>query len=137
MNAIATPDRFIQDRFAIGLWVDPPANDHMDASYADNAAANFTMVIGGFGAKTPETVRRQISLCEKYGLKAVVARAELPPAQLPESPAVWGYMIRDEPHATDFPGLRETVDTIRSAWHGIANLRDGATAVNNTIYYRV
>jgi hypothetical protein len=110
--------RFIQDRFAIGLWVDPPANDKMDPSYADLAAANFTLVIGGFGAATPATVQRQISLCEKHGLKAIVARAGLPPTQLPESAAVWGYMIRDEPNAQDFPGLRETVDAIRRARPG-------------------
>ena len=116
-GADAAPEagRFVQDRFAIGFWVDPPANENMDPSYADIAAANFTMVIGGFGANTPETVRKQIQLCEKYDLKALVARADVPPEQLPESPAVWGYMIRDEPVAKDFPGLRETVDAIRRA----------------------
>ena len=88
--ASAEQERFIQDRFAIGLWLDPPANEHMDQSYADIAAANFTLVIGGFGASTPETIQRQIKLCEKYGMKALVARAGLPPEQLPQSPAVWG-----------------------------------------------
>ena len=116
--ASAEQERFIQDRFAIGLWLDPPANEHMDQSYADIAAANFTLVIGGFGASTPETIQRQIKLCEKYGLKALVARAGLPPEQLPQSPAVWGYMIRDEPNAKDFPGLRGIVDNIRQARPG-------------------
>ena len=117
-NASAERCIFIQDRFAIGFWVDPPADENMDQHYADIAAANFTIVIGGFGAKTPETVQKQIKLCEKYDLKALVDRAGLSPAQLPESPAVWGYRIHDEPYARDFPGLREIVDNIREARPG-------------------
>ena len=109
---------FVQDRFAIGFWVDPPANENMDRHYADIAAANFTMVIGGFGAHRPETVQKQIKLCEKYGLKAIVATAGLEPEKLPESPAVWGYSVRDEPSAKDFPLLRKTVDNIRQARPG-------------------
>ena len=118
LNALAEPKAFVQDRFAIGFWVDPPADANMDRHYADVAAANFTMVIGGFGAHTPETVQKQISLCEKYDLKAIVATAKLPPEKLPESPAVWGYSVRDEPCAEDFPGLRKTVDNIRQARPG-------------------
>ncbi|MCP4456024.1 MAG: hypothetical protein GY809_31595 [Planctomycetes bacterium] len=118
VNAANDPATFVQDRFAIGFWVDPPADDHMDQHYADIAAANFTMVIGGFGARTPEAIQKQIDLCETYGLKAIVSRAGLPPDQLPEGPAVWGYSIRDEPNAKDFPGLRQTVDRIRRARPG-------------------
>jgi hypothetical protein len=118
MNAPADPKRFIQDRFAIGFWVDPPADEDMEAHYADIAAANFTLAIGGFGARTPETVRGQIALCEEHGLKAIVSRAGLPPAQLPEGPSVWGYLVRDEPSATDFPGLREAVGELREARPG-------------------
>lgn len=110
--------RFHQDRFAIGFWVDPPADENMGRYYHDIAVANFTLVIGGFGATTPETVRQQLELCEMYNLRAVVSRAGLPPAELPESPACWGYMIRDEPGAADFPGLRAAVDEIRAARPG-------------------
>jgi hypothetical protein len=112
-SASAEQGRFVQDRFAIGFWVDPPADEAMERHYADIAAANFTVVIGGFGANTPETVHRQIALCEKHDLKAIVATAGLPPAQLPEGPAVWGYKIRDEPSAKDFPSLQKTVAEIR------------------------
>ncbi len=115
MNASTESKKFVQDRFAIGFWVDPPADENMDRHYADIAAADFTMVIGGFGANTPETVQKQIELCEKYDLKAIVATAGLPPTQLPESPAVWGYGIRDEPNVSHFPGLQKTVAEIRDA----------------------
>jgi len=117
-RVFAEQGRFIQDIFAIGFWVDPPADENMDRYYADITAANFTMVIGGFGARTPQTVQQQIELCKKYGLKAIISRAGLPPAQLPNSPAVWGYTIKDEPHAKEFPGLRAIVDDIRKARPG-------------------
>ncbi|MBL7043116.1 MAG: hypothetical protein ISR77_31070 [Pirellulaceae bacterium] len=118
MTASAETESFIQDRFAIGFWVDPPIGDDADFRYKEIADANFTMVLGGFGARTRETVKKQIELCERYNLKAVVSRAGLPPDQLPESPAVWGYMIRDEPNAMDFPDLRKTVEEIRAARPG-------------------
>ncbi len=114
----APAGRFVQDRFAIGFWVDPPADDQMDARYREIAEANFTVVIGGFGANTPEKVRRQLELCEKYDLRGVVAMAGLAPDQLPDSPACWGYMIRDEPSARDFAALKEPVEAIRAARPG-------------------
>jgi len=118
MTASAQTERFVQDRFAIGFWVDPPIGDDADYRYKEIADANFTMVLGGFGARTPETVKKQIALCENYNLKAVVSRAGLPPDQLPESPAVWGYMVRDEPGVKDFSELRKTVEEIRAARPG-------------------
>jgi len=51
-------ERFKQDRFAIGFWVDPPMDDRADERYAEIAEANFTLVIGGFGARTPEQVKQ-------------------------------------------------------------------------------
>ncbi len=119
MHASAqTPNRFVQDRIAIGFWVDPPAGDGMEARYREIAEANFTLVIGGFGARTPETVRQQLALCEQYDLRAVVARAGLKASDLPESPACWGYMLRDEPSAAGFAELRAQVDEIRAARPG-------------------
>ncbi|MEI6501278.1 MAG: hypothetical protein WCP21_09670 [Armatimonadota bacterium] len=119
MHGFAQPaQRFVQDRFAIGFWVDPPLDDRADERYAEIAAANFTLVIGGFGGNTAEKVKRQVALCEKYDLRGVVARAGVPPDQLPDSPAVWGYSLRDEPPTGDFPALRADVDAIRAARPG-------------------
>jgi hypothetical protein len=109
----ADPVRFQQDRLAIGFWVDPPAGVDMDARYAEIAEAGFTMVIGGFGAATPEQVRRQLILCEKYGLKAIVKAKSWDAEGLPDSPACWGYAVVDEPSAAAFADLRKTVDVIR------------------------
>ncbi|MCC7494835.1 MAG: hypothetical protein IT204_20940 [Fimbriimonadaceae bacterium] len=113
-----TPARFVQDRFAIGLWVDPPVDDRAAERYAELAAANFTVVLGGFGARTAEQVKRQLELCEQHDLRAIVARAGLPPEQLPTGPALWGYMVRDEPNCAAFAGLRAEVDALRAARPG-------------------
>ena len=110
--------RFVQDRFAVGFWVDPPADSQMDARYAEIAEAKFTFAIGLFGAGTPEAVTRLLALCERHGLKALVAMAGLPPEKLPESPACWGYFLSDEPGPGGFPGLRKTVDALRAARPG-------------------
>ncbi|MBN2449955.1 MAG: beta-galactosidase, partial [Lentisphaeria bacterium] len=96
----------------------PPAGEGMAERYRDIAAANFTLVIGGFGARTPESVREQLRLCEANDLRAVVSRAGLKAEELPESPACWGYMLRDEPNAADFAALRRDVDAIRAARPG-------------------
>jgi hypothetical protein len=111
-------DRFVQDRFAIGFWVDPPIDANAAAHYRDIADASFTVVIGGFGGTTPDTVSEQLELCERFGLRAVVSRAGLSADRLPESAACWGYMLRDEPPAGDFASLRAVVDEIRAARPG-------------------
>jgi len=110
--------RFVQDRFAIGFWVDPPADEKMDARYREIAEANFTVVLGGFGARTPRTVAKQLALCEKYGLKTLVWSKGVAPDDLPQGPACWGYMVRDEPNTNDFAALRERVDAMRAARPG-------------------
>jgi hypothetical protein len=114
MQAVA----FEQERFAIGFWVDPPMDTRAEARYEEIADANFTLVIGGFGASTRDTVLRQIALCEQFDLKAIVSLCDWPMEELPDSPAVWGYAVRDEPSANDYPALAEKVAAIRSARPG-------------------
>jgi hypothetical protein len=112
------PIRFEQDRFAIGFWVDPPMDEKADQRYHEIAEANFTLVLGGFGGGNPALVARQLELCEKYGLKALVAVQGFDAAHLPDGPACWGYKVRDEPNAADFPDLRAKVESIRAARPG-------------------
>lgn len=110
---------FVQDRFAIGFWVDPPADAKMAERYEEIAGANFTLVLGGFGATTAETIAKQLALCEKHALRVLAAWPnETKAGQLPENPACWGYLVRDEPNAKDFPALRERVDELRKARPG-------------------
>ncbi len=112
------PQRFVQDRFAIGFWVDPPVDEQMEARYAEIAQAHFTLVLGGFGASSPEAAQRQLELCSWFGLRALVFSSGLSGDQLPDGPACWGYLVRDEPSAKDFPDLRKRVDELRAAKPG-------------------
>lgn len=117
-QAARAQERFVQDRFAIGFWVDPPADQITDARYKEIADANFTLVHGAFGPKDLKDVAKQLALCEKYGLKAIVKSNLTGPDGLPDSPACWGYHIVDEPGAGSFADLRATVDAIRKSRPG-------------------
>lgn len=113
LPAGAAPSHFVQDRFAIGFWVDPPLDDKADQRYAEIAEANFTMIIGGSPAWPEEKTRQLLDLCKKYDLKAVLHTGTASEGALPDDPACWGYGLRDEPGAKDFPGLREQADAVR------------------------
>ena len=112
------PVRFIQDEFCISFFIDPPMDENADANYKDIADANFNVVLGITGFSTPEKLKEQVALCAKFGLKDIVGSAGLPDDQLPNDANVWGYFIRDEPSAKDFPALRERVDALRAARPG-------------------
>ena len=109
------PDRFIQDRFAIALFGDPPLTD---PDYQLIADAHFNLVIGNMHADTPEKVRLQLDLCARHGLKALASCGDAPPEEHPESEACWGYVVRDEPNASAFPALAERVRALRTARPG-------------------
>ena len=126
-------EKFVQDRFLISFWVDPPADDQMEERYREIAEANFTAVLGGFGANTPEQVERQLDLCQKHGLKALVSLpgyragavqgagaidAVKEADQFPDHPACWGYMTKDEPHSSLFPNLKFMVDHLHETRPG-------------------
>ena len=98
--------RFKQDRFAIGFFVEPPADKKMDQRYKEIAQANFTVVliannVNGF-ASSPEIIPKLLMLCDKYDLKALVSPIEVQPGKIVDGPACWGYIIRDEPYANEF-----------------------------------
>jgi hypothetical protein len=112
VNEMKNP-RFVQDEFAIGFWVDPPADQITDARYKEIAEANFTLVIGNFGPKNDSDIAKQLALCERYGMKAIVIGNMKDPSKLPDSPACWGYHIVDEPAATLIPEVKKCVDVIR------------------------
>lgn len=116
--AFGQAQRFSQDRFAIGLWVDPPADEKMDQRYRELAEANFTLVIGGFGAKDKQAIQKQIQLCEKYDLRLLIKTTDTEPEALLGSPTCWGINLRDEPAAWDFSNLRTAVDKLRQTSPG-------------------
>ncbi len=113
VSAHSAMSQFIQDRFAIGFWVAPPAEETTPTRYKEIADANFTVVLGGFG----QDAAKQIALCERYGLKALV-KSEGPVEKWPDGDACWGYMLVDEPGAGAFPGLAKLCDEIEKTHPG-------------------
>ncbi len=123
--------RWRQDRFAVSVWVDPVVHpDAFDARYAQMRAANFTVLLGGFGATTPDAVGQQLDACERAGLRAIVSTCggggggggggdgPSPGACVAPSaghPALWGYQMKDEPSADEFPALRAWSDAVAAA----------------------
>ncbi len=108
--------QFVQERFAIGFWVDPPADAKIKQRYQEIADANFTVVLSGFGIKD---ARKPLALCKKLGLKILLPwPADVPASDLPDGEACWGYMLRDEPNCKDFPALAEKVAQVRAARPG-------------------
>ncbi len=119
ISAAADPNsakdaRFVQDRFCISFWVDPPADEHMDDHYRLIADAGFTVALGSSHARTPEQITRQLDLCAKYGLKAIVWHGEQFGQPYPDHPACWGYLLKDEPKNPEFPHLAQLVREVRT-----------------------
>lgn len=106
-NAQAAEPRFVQDRFAIGFWVGPQTTENLEARYREIADDNFNLVIGTTGMTPAE----QLKLCDKFDLRAIVQTATS--AELPDGPACWGYLLRDEPGVSDFPALARRAEEIR------------------------
>lgn len=106
-------DRFVQRDFVISMWVDPPVDERADERYKEMADAYFNLVIGGFGAHTPEEVEKQLEVCHKHGLGLLVRPTGDDAADYPDGPACWGYSLRDEPNAAEFPALAEQVAAVR------------------------
>ncbi len=100
------PDRFAQDRFAIGYWVGPPTSENLQAHYREIAEANFTVVIGSAGIE----VTKQLALCSAFGLKAIV---DVQGAELSRDENCWGFVLKDEPSATEFANLSKRAEEIR------------------------
>lgn len=105
--------RFTQDRFVISSFVDPPLDDNAATYYRDMAEAHFNMVIGIFGANSPEALATQRELCRKHGMQLIANTLGLPDEELPEGPEIWGYFLRDEPWGKDFPELAARVASLR------------------------
>lgn len=107
-HSIAQPlTAWKQDRFAISFWVDPivPPN-RFDAEYRRVAEANFTVLLGGFGAKHRSTVTLQIAAAKKNDLKAVPNICNGACANIS---GAWGFQIADEPSVNQFESIAKLV----------------------------
>lgn len=115
---------FIQPRFLISFWVDPIVPPtQFPFEYARIARANFTAVMGGFGATDPVSVAAQVEACGGAGLQCIPSSCESSTAPGgPAScigtgrgnPALLGYQLADEPQAKDFPTIAAWLASVAS-----------------------
>ena len=90
--------------------------------YAEIAAANFTVIMGGFGARTPAARDAQLAAADAHGLGVIAAlQAGLVPEPFGPAAAraLWGYQVKDEPTIADFPGLAKQLASIGAAQPGL------------------
>ena len=96
-----------QDRFAISFWVDPMVPpERFDAEYKRVAQANFTVLLGGFGAKDRDTVSKQIMIAAKNGLEAIPSICN---GACVNISGAWGFQIADEPVVSQFDSVAKLV----------------------------
>ena len=118
VSSQAYPTNFRQDRFLISLWYDPVVPvETFPQRYQEIADANFTVVMGGFGATTASLTTAQLAASEAAGLKVIAAGA----AGINSyngSNALWGYQLKDEPSANEFPYLANWTKTIAKSHPG-------------------
>jgi hypothetical protein len=102
--------RFVQDRFVIGFWVEPPFDRRAEDRYREVADAGFNTVLANFSGAAPSAYLRVL---RKFDLRAILWPKGDDVSAWPEDQALWGYALQDEPSARDFTRLRERVDAIR------------------------
>ncbi|MBN9693762.1 MAG: hypothetical protein J0M24_26265 [Verrucomicrobia bacterium] len=107
--------RFQQDRFVIGSWVEPPLDARADDRYREMAAAGFNTVIAGFSELN---FPRFEDILRRHDLRALISAPSSNPTNWPTSPVIWGYSLKDEPGAAEFPQLAARVAAVREAQPG-------------------
>lgn len=118
MLVAAVPAVAVDDTFVITYWLGPEASDMRIAEVAE---ANFTVAGPPAGPVSVEDNLKYLDFCRKYGIKGLVhdarVKAKLPSdpgfeanldaviADYSKHPALYGYMILDEPGPNMFPLL--------------------------------
>lgn len=111
--------RYQQDEFFVGFFLDPPADEDLDARFREIKEANFNLpLVGDWQQNRREVIERKLALCEKYGFKCIVFPSPRPYAELPDSPACIGYGLADEPGVEQFEECAAMMAELREAKPG-------------------
>ena len=119
-NSFGYSPNWVQPRLFVSFWYDPvvPA-EAIPARFAEIRNANFTAVLGGFGAKTTDMINAQIAAAESNGLGLVAtASSGQNISTFKKSLALRGYQLKDEPAARDFQGLKALTESIKTSHPG-------------------
>ena len=109
--AAARAAGFRQTRFVIGGGPDPPPTN---TSYSSLNAAGVTFLHADSNEVTSVAgAQRMAKLCATNGLSCALPLVANK-AVTPDGSSVWGFFVKDEPRAKDFPGLAKDVAEIRA-----------------------
>lgn len=120
----------VEEFFPIGFWWPPPPQETTDERYREIAECNFTLVLSGNGGYDYETNVKRLDCCQKNGLKFTSLDERIHAQKATDTPewdktvddvvnayknhpALWGYMLMDEPNASMFPHLAYLVRKIK------------------------
>jgi hypothetical protein len=132
---LSTSSPLSLDTFLISFWVDPipsptsppspPTADTFLPLYQQVAAANFTLILGGFGATTPEGVSAQIAAAAQAGLLIIPSACESATGPFPNGSCVGllpppgdnastlvGFQMWDEPAESDFTAAAAWMESV-------------------------
>ena len=113
LTVAAAARPWVQDRFVISFWVDPVVPpSRFAAEYARIAAANFSTLIGGFGATTPDAVALQVAAADDVGLAAIPSACG---GLCSNATGAWGVQIADEPRLPQFASLAPAVAAAKAS----------------------
>jgi hypothetical protein len=111
--APAASPRFVQDRFGIGFWVAPQTDVDVEGRYAEIAEGEFHLRHRTLRRSVADARRPTTQVVREVWVESPGDPGGQPSPDLPDSPAVWGYGVIDEPNASQFDDLRKTVDRLR------------------------
>ena len=103
---------FRQSVFVIGGGPDPPPTN---LSYSSLAAAGVTFVTADSDeVRSVAGAKQMAALCAAHSLACVLPLVAAAAVTAPAD-GVWGYFVKDEPKAKDFPGLAADVQRVRAS----------------------
>jgi hypothetical protein len=106
--------KWIQPKMMLSMWVDPKGNTEADYKkrYEEIVFANFTAIMGGFGATSEKQIVQQLNAAFDLDLGVIVA-SDLAGfndysdkniySQIRNASSFWGFLVKDEPFPSDFP----------------------------------
>jgi hypothetical protein len=106
------------------------------ARYKEIKDANFTAILGGFGATTPTAAQAQLAAAAEVGL-GVITAGSAGISDFQNASNLWGYQLKDEPKKNEFPALKNWSDSIEAEHKGklrFINLLPNCGILNATDY---
>jgi len=90
-------------------------SSEFDKEYAVIADANFSVLLGGFGATDVPTVELQIAAAQKHGLAVIPSYCKGDCVNITTGGSdLWGFQVADEPRMSNFDELAPAVAAVKA-----------------------